>query len=83
MHAFHSCDTLRTMSKERIGFLISGGIGAVLGEIVGYSMFAVSVGLPLSYWFHRLGSHTWAIHGAVLGAGAWWLIRYVNAVSKR
>jgi len=71
------------MSKEQMGFLISAGIGAVLGEITGYALFSISVGLPFNYWLRHLGSHTWAIHGAILGAGAWWLVRYVNAVSKR
>lgn len=71
------------MRKEHIGFLISGAIGAVLGEVIGYTLFAISVGLPFSYWVHRLGSHTWAVHGAVLGAGTWWLIRYVSGVTQR
>lgn len=71
------------MSKEQMGFLISAGTGAMLGEIIGYTLFSISVGLPFSYWLHHLGSHTWAIHGAVLGAGAWWLVRFVNIVSKR
>lgn len=71
------------MRKEHIGYLISGAIGAVLGEIIGFIMFVIAVDLPFSYWIHRLGSHTWALHGAVLGAGAWWFVEHVNAVTKR
>lgn len=71
------------MRKEHIGFLISGAIGAVIGEIIGYAMFTIAVDLPFSYWLHHLGSHTWAIHGAAVGASAWWFVQYVNAVTKR
>lgn len=83
LRACHFRDTLNSMSKEQIGLLVSAAFGAVLGEVIGYTLFAISVGLPFGFWLHRLGSHTWAIHGAVLGAGACLLIRYVNAVSKR
>jgi hypothetical protein len=68
------------MSKATAWVVISALIGAVLGEIVGYILFAISLDLPFNYWVHRPGSHTWAIHGAVLGAGIRWLVVYVHGL---
>ncbi|MER8574577.1 hypothetical protein NKG99_24165 [Mesorhizobium sp. M1409] len=66
--------------RPKTGYIISALIGAVLGGIVGYAVYAVGQGaggaVSFSYWLHypiRMNGLWWAILGALMGSGVRWL----------
>ena len=61
--------------EHQLGLLIAAAIGAALGDVLGYFVYAVGWGegaVPFENWFWRpsFGALGWALFGAVIGGAS-------------
>jgi hypothetical protein len=76
---------LRWKREHQVALAVAALIGAFVGPLVGYALYAAGSGaegaIGLNYWFtgRRIGNLLWAIPGAAIGAGIVYALRLARA----